>query len=113
MNSDFHKRLFQFQVKPPAGTWKEIARALDEGTPALADRLFHYKAIPSDGIWRKISARLGNRNSSGTQTVMRRRWVTYAAAAVLILLTGYGIYLLVPADKTQATTTLPAAITGP
>lgn len=112
MNSDFYKRLFAFQAKPPAKTWKEIARALDEGTPALADRLFHYQAIPSADIWAKINARL-NRNSGGALVVMRRnKWVTYGAAAVLIVLAGYGLYLLAPGDKTQPTTTLPAAITG-
>lgn len=110
MNSDFQKRLFQFQARPPAGTWKEIAAALDEEKPAFAGRLFRYQLMPAKNIWSQISGRLAGTVPEPARTVpMRKKWVAYAAAAVFMGLAGYGIYLMMPADRTQAVT--PAAAT--
>ena len=109
MNSDFQKRLFRYQAKPPVKAWDAIAAALDEESPLFARRLSRYEVIPAAGVWSKISDRLGN---AGTgiirQLPFRKKWVGYAAAAVMIALAGFGIYLIVPANTNQPVA--PAAV---
>src|SRR5688500_13956344 len=109
MNSEFQKRLFQFQAKPPAKAWSEIAAALDEETPVFAGRLFRFQVLPAKGIWSKISARLGGTSAGLSRTIPgRNKWMAYAAAAVIVVLAGYGIYLMIPAGSNQAVT--PASV---
>lgn len=104
MNSDFQKKLFQYQATPPAHTWNEIADALDQEKPAFAARLFRFQVRPAKEIWSRINAALSEGGTPHRVVLLRRKALLYAAAAVLIVLAGFGIYLMAPADKAQATT---------
>lgn len=109
MNSEFQKRLFQFQAAPPARSWNEIAAALEEETPGFARRLFRYQVPPAKAIWSKITGRLAEGTGAATTVSMRRKWLGYAAAAIILALAGFGTYLVLSGDHSQPT--IPAAVT--
>ena len=93
MNGDFQKRLFNYQVKPPASAWNSLAARLDEPVSGYPEKLLAYQESPPEGIWDKIAPLLDIPARQG-KLVSIGKMVRYAAVAVLILLAGYGIFLM-------------------
>ena len=96
MNSDFEKKLFNYQVKPPASAWNEIAAALDETVHSFPAKLLQYAEAPSKNIWSRISLRLNAIPGSGRVISMGRgKILQYTAVAAMLLLVVYGGYLMI------------------
>lgn len=93
MNGDFQKRLFHYQVKPPASTWNSLAARLDEPFSGYPEKLLAYQQSPPAAIWDQIAPLIDIPGREGKIFSMRKL-VRYAAVAVLILLAGFGIFLM-------------------
>ena len=104
MSDPLKNKMFNYEVTPPEGVWKNVASNLQESNEylALSAKMYDVEVMPPATSWAAISQALGNEQPIRARPV-RRLIFKLAAAAVLlgVILTG-SLYFL--ADESQLQT---------
>ncbi len=112
MNNDLQKKLYEYEVTPPAGTWDKIASALDDShlSDQFPTTLYNLEANPPATAWEGIKNVLHDVVETPSRVRRIAPFWRYAAAAAVIAALALGSFKifsgdaagnLVTADETQ------------
>jgi len=94
LQDKFPGLLYQSSETPPSTSWAAISNTLDELnlSSSYAATLYNLETAPPPTAWNKIEAALNKDVQVPTQPAVKRTipLFRYAAAAILLLLAGYG-----------------------
>lgn len=89
MSNEFEKRLYDFELNPPATTWDKILLVLNKQvtTEEFPEKLYNLQVQPPADVWQKISLKLnqaigGERPERFIERI--KPFYRYAAAAMMI-----------------------------
>jgi hypothetical protein len=94
MSSDIQRKLLDFEVRPPEGSWNKILAVLDEEMPDFPQKLYAYEEKPADSVWIEVEARLDEKVEAKVIPFFSRynkaiRYAGIAAAMIIAISTIY------------------------
>lgn len=108
MSVNIQHKLLQYEMPPPAGTWENIARRLDDEFDAadikVSEKIFDATIEPPANAWASIVAGLDENIEQEPAKVVplfKRRSVAIAAAIIGLLLAGAWFYRQYSTDNGQ------------
>lgn len=93
--SSLKNKMTNYEVAPPADSWKKIAAALDEAhsQDQFPSRIYNMEIMPPAAAWEEIEASLNSSTDIPVIAPVRRLspLLRYAAAAILVGVVAFGI----------------------
>lgn len=106
MSTDWQRRLLNYEVKPPADTWKAVAEALNETNPAFVQRLQNYEQAPDAECWSKLAEQLNAGKEAIPLYHRYSKLIKYVSAAAILIILAVSISLLfIPKHESEIAAT--------
>ena len=101
MSNQLQNKMYDYEVKPPEGSWDKIVTALndEEGAENISSKIYDLEATPPDSAWEQIKNVLEKDPEAPASKPKEIPYLRYAAAAVIIALMVFGGIRLINNDS--------------
>jgi hypothetical protein len=97
MNSEINKRLYDFEVSPPAAVWEKLSADLDEinADNKVANKIYYAEASPTSSVWNIIGESLNTpiqKIHSKKGAVINLKRLAIAAIFIGLIISGWLLF---------------------